>query len=125
MIAMVRRLARIFCTMALLLLVATAVVTQFCDYRLDLPWATLFIYRSGVDFCEGHPGIHYDGQWDYSELLEWPIFDPTPSARSMFLPWWLLLFVWGVPTAAVWWITRRRTLSGRAFPIEPNPPPPG
>ncbi len=130
---MFRRAARIFCVTVLLLLLATALLTQFWYLELYKPHGIISVQQIGVivkwsphaSFLVPYDkwGLH-GGQiiaWSAADLLWPPHWSAFDGENDLLLPWWLLLLAGGFLTASVWFLTRRRTGPAGAFPVELSP----
>jgi len=123
---MFRRSLKIFCIVALILLLGTSVIAQFSWFGLEEPHGQIGAFPSGVMFNNLHIG-----KWDawyqrepfhVLSFLEPPRWYVGGGVYELILPWWLLLATWGLLTALVWRLTRCREVS-HAFPVEPIPTP--
>src|ERR1035437_7068135 len=131
---MFRRCLRIFCVVGLVLLLGMTLVGQLWQLNLCMRVATIGVNDSGAfGVFEGTlktlntlpPLKQYEwharreGAWYVNNLFqppEWNVIRDRPT--SIVLPWWLLLATWGLLTALICFLTRRRKVS-HPFPIEP------
>ncbi len=123
MFSMVRCGLRIFCMVGLVVLLGLAVVGQFWAFEVDTPKVSLNEYSTGVAI--NYPGVNGWGAWHrlvtpwtVSDLLQRPQWITFNGFTQIFIPWWLLLATWGLLTALIWRLTRRRKV-GQGFPVEP------
>jgi hypothetical protein len=123
------------CEAGLVVIVAMAVVGQFGDIWLYSPYGYLSMQAPGVVFNDYRSGWHTwhawhgpSAGWSLQNLLYLPkigVVDESMNGKGRddhpyaFLPWWLLLLTWGLLTAFIWRLTRRRQVP-HGFPIEPS-----
>jgi len=119
---MMRLFFRSFCVAGMVILLGIAVFFQFWVATLGTPCVYTVLMLDGVifDFSNGRWEAKYGHlrTWSVDRVLIPPYLIKQNGAWNLFLPWWLLLAVWGLVTAVVWWATRRRKRVGRAFPVE-------
>ena len=121
---MFRRFFRIFCVVGFVVLVGTAVVSQFWAFVLRTPIGSFALGPVGVGFEAGNATqwqalCYREPTWIMDNLLAPPHFVIPHSFELEILPWWLFLAAWGLLTALIWRLTRRRKVS-QGFPIEPT-----
>lgn len=125
---MLRRFLRIFCVVGLVVLLRTAVVSQFWMVISYLPKALKPVDLVRVDEA-GISVAYWDSShvpeiqvprvrdWHVRNLFHAPRYRNYMDSRDIFLPWWFLLASWGLMTALIWRLTRSKV--SRGFPIEP------
>ena len=127
--SMLLRFVRIFTVTVLLLLLTTAIVCQFWELYLVAPYSIVEVEHTGLEFQSHSAGGHHDWVSGYQRVTTWSVnslrqppvlYVVFGGVRVTFLPWWLLLVVWGPLTAGVWLLTRRRKAWRGAVPVEPT-----
>ena len=119
---MVRRSFRIVCMIGSVVLLVTAVVSQFMHSWLQMPGLSIIIFSFGATF-EGndYPGwqaFFSHHTWWLDSLLAMPrVSKDGRGFLHIALPWWLLILTWSLLTATVFRLTRRRKV-GQAFPVD-------
>jgi len=124
---MLRRWLRIFCVVGLVVIVGMAVMTQFWEFVLYTPYGLMAIQNDGTVFTSYHAsrwvtGFYRLPSFPVHVLYDTPNWHVDSTKASLFLPWWLLLLTWGLLTAVIWRMTRRRKAK-QGFPIEPSAKP--
>ena len=125
--SMFRRFLRIFCVIGMVVIVGAAIAALFWQILVITPRASFGVGLHGLVIT------NVSGQWhaycirestgSVKELLEWPKWSSMGRVvKAAYVPWWLLLTTWGLLTALIWRLARRRKLAG-SFPIEPTAAP--
>ena len=125
---MLRRWLRIFCVTVLLLLFGAAVLAQFYKYQLYGPYDTVYMdhdelyFKHAAPEWNNHPvgwGKRYARNTDWSVPHLWlsPPLLVGDNFLQLRLSWWFVLASWGLPTAVLWFLTRRRKAWRGAFPV--------
>jgi len=116
---MISRIVRIFFVVMLAAFVAITGASQLWGWRVGSPQGLLYAFPTGF-MLDGNMTAWWYFQHEYVGPGPWLIRDLVPWKRlhCLFLPWWVIIVVWGSITLVAWKSTRRRKLPRGAFPVE-------